>query len=50
MTCNSVDDKRKVCDSIFWGPPVHAPTIHTCMYQALSPLEGPGYNANPGHT
>ena len=49
MTCSSMDDKRKVCDSIrlphiFLGSP-GACTYN--VYQALSSpsLEGPGYEA-----
>ena len=47
MTCSSMDDKRRVYDSIrfpqfFLG----SPSACACnVYQALSPPEGPGYEA-----
>ena len=47
MTCSSMDDKRRVYDSIrfpqfFLG----SPGACACnVYQALSPPEGPGYEA-----
>ena len=45
MTCSSMDDKRRVYDSIRF--PQFFPGACACnVYQALSPPEGPGYEAN----
>ena len=46
MTCSSMDNKRRVYDSIRL-PPIFLGSPGACAYQALSPppLEGPGYEA-----
>ena len=47
MTCSSMDDKRRVYDSIRFPPFfLGSPGACACnVYQALSPPEGPGYEA-----